>query len=413
MRSRADVVVIGGGIIGCSTALGLARAGADVLLLERAEIASAASGRNHGLIFYPQNEIAEPLYRKSFDIYRDIAANSEVNIGMDDRPRGLVVAVSSEDEWEAAELEAKASEVGGVEINRLSEKDLMDAEPNIAPGHLGGYYIDDGYRLDPAALTTAVALEARRAGAEVLTHTDVKQIIVNLGRVEGVVTDEGIVRTQAVVDSAGPWASKLVRPLGIDLPIVGARGWLLLTQSIDPITNHLIERSGWHQTSGDPGPAQVTVHGFAEGKMPVAADIGLVVQQNATGHVLLGGSRLASMREDPEGYEVTLEIAQRAVATVPKLAEVPLIGVWSGVRPMSLDGLPLIGWAPGVEGLFICGGHGGQGVMLGGGSGQLGADLITKGDAFTDPEPFALSRFEGGRTARSYRAVSSARLDFL
>lgn len=393
MRDRADVIVIGGGIIGCSTALGLTRAGVDVLLIERAEIASAASGRNHGLIFYPQNETSDMLYRKSFEIYKDLAASSEINIGMDSRTRGLVIAISSEDEWEAAEAEAKASEVGGVRVDRLNQKELLEAEPNLAPHHIGGYYIDDGYRLDPAALTTAVALEARRAGAEIVTHTDVKQIVIQQGRASGVATDEGVVKSQTVVDAAGPWASKLVRPLGLDLPIVGARGWLLLTLAIDPITNHLIERSGWHQTSGDPSPAQVSVRGFAEGEMPIAPDIGLVVQQNASGHVLLGGSRLASMREDPEGYEVTLEIAKRAVATVPKLADVPLTGVWSGVRPMSIDGLPLIGWVPSVEGLFICGGHGGQGVMLGGGSGQLAAELITKGQPFTGPSAFDPARF--------------------
>lgn len=393
MTERVDAIVVGGGIIGCSVALELAREGASVLLIERAEIASAASGRNHGLIFYPQSEIADPLYRRSHQTYDEIASISEIDISLDKGPRGFVIAVASEDQWGAAESEAKASEAGGVEIEKLDESRLYEAEPNLAPGHLGGYFIDDGYRLDPAALTIAVALEARRAGADIRTHTDVKQVFVKGGRASGVVTDDGLVHSDVVVAAAGPWAPKLARSAGTDLPITGARGWLLLTSAAPPLTNHLVESSGWHLTASDPGPAPVTVGGYARGKAPASPDVGLIVQQNSSGHILLGGSRLASMREDPEGYEVTIEIASRAVATVPKLAGVPLVGVWSGVRPMSSDGLPLIGWVPGVEGLFVVGGHGGQGVMLGAGSGRLAAELILGRDPYADPAPFDPRRF--------------------
>ena len=391
MKNRADVVIVGGGIIGCSVAAELASRGADVVLLERNEIAHGASGRNHGLVFYPQDQTTEALYRRSVEIYRELALG-DIDIAFDTEPRGFIIMVARDSEWEAAEAEAKACAVGNVDIERLEAEDLRRLEPETAPGLLGGWFINDGYRLDPAALTLATALKARRAGAEVITHTDVKQVMVSGARVRGVATDAGSIAAPLVVDAAGPWAPKVARSAGSDVAVTGARGWLLLTESISPITNHLLESSGWHLTAGDPGPQVVTVEGYARGELPAAPDIGLLIQQNRSGHVLLGGSRLSSMREEPEGHEVTIEIAKRAVAAVPALSKVAITAVWSGVRPMSRDGLPLIGGVPGVEGLWVVGGHGGQGVMLGAGSAALAADLINGDDPYTDA-----SRFDPGR----------------
>lgn len=392
MLAGAEVVVVGGGIIGCATAAELARSGADVLLLERAEIASAASGRNHGLVFYPQDLLLDPLYRRSHEMYRELAGSSPVEISLDAEPRGFVLVVAAEEDWAAAEQEADACAQGGVRVERLDEAALREAEPCLAEGLLGGYWIGDGYRLDPAALTLALALETRRAGGRVQTHTDVKQVVLREGRVAGVGTDAGVVEARVVVDAAGPWAAGLARTAGADLPVTGARGWLLLTGALEPVANHLIESSGWHLTAGDPGPPEVTVGGYAAGELPGAPDVGLLVQQNRTGHVLLGGSRLASTREDPEGFEVTREIARRAASVVPALASVPLAGVWSGVRPMSRDGLPLIGWLDGADGFFVAGGHGGQGVMLGGGTGRLAAQMILRETPFTDASRFSPNR---------------------
>jgi glycine/D-amino acid oxidase-like deaminating enzyme len=392
MSKGAEVVIVGGGIIGCSIAAELARAGSQVLLLERHELASAASGRNHGLIFYPQSRLTGPLYRASEEIYRALQDSNGLDIGLEASPRGFIILVSHESEWGDAEREARASAEGGIEIEELSEQDIKEAEPHVAPGHLGGWLIHDGYIVDPAALTLALAMDARRSGAEIRTHTDVKQILINKRRVTGVATDEGIIESDVVVDAAGPWTAKLARTAGLDLPIHGARGWLLLTRAVAPLANRLLESSGWHVMAGEPGPIEVTVGGFAREEEPLAADVGLLIQQNRSGNVLLGGSRLSSTREDPEGYEVTREIARRAVATVPALAKVPIAGIWSGVRPMTRDGYPLIGWMPEPEGFFVASGHGGQGVILGGGTGRLSAQLIRGEEPFVDPSGFAPGR---------------------
>lgn len=393
MRATADVVVVGGGVIGCATAAELAQAGADVMLLERAEIASGASGRNHGLIFYPQNETVGPLYRASHSMYRELSDTCALDLSLDQDPQGFLIVVNEEDEWIAAESEAKASSAGGIRTERLDARALREAEPGIGGRYLGGYRIEDGYRVDPSALTLALAFQARGAGAEVVTHTDVKQILVRRGRVTGVATDDGIVQAPIVVDAAGPWSSRLARTAGGDLPVAGARGWILLARPAGPVVRHLVESSGWHLLAGDLGPPEVTVGGYASGELPVPADVGVIIQPSRSGHVLIGGSRLAALHEQPEGVEEPREIARRAVAMVPALADAPLVSAWSGIRPMSPDGYPLIGWLPGFEGFFVATAHGGQGVMLGGGTGRLARQMILESEPLADPSPFAPDRF--------------------
>lgn len=391
MQKSAQVVVIGGGIIGCAAAAELAAAGADVILIERREIAYGASGRNHGLIFYPQNPLTDPLYRQSKRIYRQIA-DGPVDIKLDADPRNFIILAAQEEDWAPAEAEAMACRSGGVRVEKLDQQQLRQAEPNLNKDLLGGWLINDGYRLDPAALTLGLALRAKAAGAGLHTHTEAKQLICSNGRVTGVATDEGLISAEVVVDAAGPWAPKLARSIGLDLPVVSARGWLILTRPIEPVTNHLLESAGWHLLSEDPGVAETTLGAFAAKEQLARQDVGLLIQQNQGGHVLLGGSRLATVREEPEGYEVTQEIANRAVEVLPRLQQTPLAAVWSGVRPMSMDGLPLIGWMPGVQGLFVATGHGGQGVMLGGGTARLVSQMILGIKTFTDPFPFRLDR---------------------
>ena len=391
MRNSADVVVVGGGVIGCAIAAELAGRGADVLLLEGREIGHGASGRNHGLIFYPQSPVTDPLYRMSHRMYRDLAAGSDLDIGLDDAPVGFIILVGSEGQWQAAETEALACQAGGVRVERLDSARLREAEPNVSPDLLGGWYIEDGYRLDPRALTLALALSAQAYGAKVRTHCDVKQIVVRNHKAVGVVSDDGPVSAGNVVLAAGPWSAKLGRTAGIELGVSGARGWLLLVSPRQQVCNHLLESSGWHLMAGDPGPGEITVAGYGEGNPP-SPDIGLLIQPTAGGNLLVGGSRIPSLRQEAEGSEVSQIIARKAAEAVPALAEAAVREVWSGVRPMSRDGLPILGWAPGIENLFVATGHGGQGVMLGGGSARLAAEMVTGSQTFVASAPFSPDR---------------------
>ncbi|MGH2717666.1 MAG: NAD(P)/FAD-dependent oxidoreductase, partial [Actinomycetota bacterium] len=162
MNSIADVVVVGGGILGCSVAAELARRGAAVSLVERGPIAAGASGRNHGLLFRPEDPALEPLYRASLGRYRELAGTTELDLSLDARPVVLLIVVVAEGDWAAGEREASSAAQGGIPVDRLDAAALRAEEPALSEGLLGGLLIDDGLRVDPAALTLAMAGEARQ-----------------------------------------------------------------------------------------------------------------------------------------------------------------------------------------------------------------------------------------------------------
>jgi sarcosine oxidase subunit beta len=402
MTQLADVVIVGAGIIGCGIAAELASRGRSVVLVERSHIGSGASGRNHGLIFRPEDPVLEPLAAVSLSMYRGLAEETAIDLSLDGEPRGLVIVVGDDPQWPAAEREAATAARMGSTVDRLDEAALQEEEPAVAPGFPGGFLIDDGFRVDPAALTLAYAEQARAAGAQIWTNIEVKQVLLRDGAVQGVATDAGVVSARTVVNAAGPWAAKLARTARADVPAVpigGIRGWLLLTEPCPGLMRHLVVSAGWHLAPGDPAPGRLTVdHLGGEGTSGTAyRQLGSLIQQNRDGHVLLGGSREPSLAEDPlggdVGAEAVSEIARRAAALVPALGDLVVTAAWSGVRPTSPDGLPLIGWVPGVAGLFVAGGHGGAGVVLGGGSARLAAQLVSGETPFTDPAPFNPARF--------------------
>jgi sarcosine oxidase subunit beta len=414
MTERADVVVVGGGIIGCGIAAELASRGVSVVLVERSQIGAGASGRNHGLIFRPEEPELGHLARVSLGMYAALAEESSIDLSLDRTSPGLLIVAREESDWPAAEREAAAEARAGAAVQRLDEAALREAEPALAPGHPGGFLIDDGFRVDPAALTLAYADRARAAGAQIWTNTEVKQILLGAGAVRGVATDAGVLTAPTVVNAAGPWAPKLARTSGAECPAVpigGVRGWLLLTEARPGLMHHLVVSAGWHLAPGAPGPGKVTVGSLADEATTRDRQLGSLVQQNRDGRILLGGSREHALSEEPLGADVGPaagggeadggagvigEIARRAAALVPALRDLGVTGAWSGVRPTSPDSFPIIGWVPGIDGLFVAGGHGGAGVVLGGGSARLAAQLLVGETPFTDPAPFDPARFATG-----------------
>ena len=392
-RPTPHVIVVGGGVIGCACAFELARRGAAVTLFERDELAAGASGRNHGLLLAPLDPVLVPMAQASTRLYEEIEEGSPLPLGLDPSPIGFLVVAAEEDEADATRAEAEAAASSGVRIESLTAGEMRKLEPALAPGVAAGWLLDDGRRLDPAALTVALALLARDKGAVVRRHATVRALLREGNSVRGVVSDEGAVSSDAVVIAAGPWSGGLLRPVGVDLPITGSRGWLVHLAQPERLLTRLVNRAGWHIVGEESGVSRPSADEVA--RQYPEPDLGTLLQPNRDASLLVGGSRQPVVTSEPEDPSVPRRILEAAIELLPALSASAVISAWWGIRPTTPDGRPVIGQVR--DGLFVATGHGGQGVILGGGTAQLVASIVLGEKAPFDPMPFDPARFVGVR----------------
>jgi glycine/D-amino acid oxidase-like deaminating enzyme len=389
----ADVVVVGGGIVGCAIAYELTRRGASVVLIERNELAAGASGRNHGLLVAPLDPVLVPMASATLAAYRAFLPQAPTRLTLDPEPIGyLIVGSGEEGQHEDGEAEAEAAESCGVHVERLTADEALRLEPNLSRDVVAeGWLLDDVRRVQPAILTSSLALVAADGGCEVHRHLTLREVVVEGERTRGVLTDQGRIASDHVVVAAGPWSPALLRPVGFDLPVMAARGWLVgLMPDRVPFVR-VLGRTGWHSPP-DPEGLPPPRAGEVLESAPAAA-VGLLLQPNVDGTVLVGGSRQLAFTSEPEDPSVPHRLLQRAVRLVPSLARARVLSAWWGLRPMTPDGRPVVGRL--MEGLVVATGHGSLGVTLAGGTARLVGSLISGEDEPFEASPFDPFRFGG------------------
>jgi glycine/D-amino acid oxidase-like deaminating enzyme len=358
LTDSADVAVIGAGILGCATAAFLAEAGLRVLVVERDAVAAAASGRNSGLLQHPMDHDLAPLYERSLELYREVA---EHGLELAREPAGLLVLAPPGD-WVEAELAALAR-FSELHAEPLAEGAPARLEPALAP-ELAGVRLATGHPVAPAAATRAFAARARAAGARFGTGAEARPVAggVSVGGVR--------VAAGAVVVAAGPWTPGLVDPSGAWRPIAPVWG-VVAEVRLDAPPAHALEEAGIDELvarTTDPPPL-----------------FSLVPAGTASS---LGSTFLPA---EPDTAVVAPRLRERGARFVPALAGTALGPLRACARPVSRDGLPLLGRAPGRDDLFVAAGHGPWGVSLGPGSARLVADLVLGRGA--PPDAFDPARF--------------------
>jgi glycine/D-amino acid oxidase-like deaminating enzyme len=382
-----DVVVVGGGIIGAACAFELAERGASVTLLEREELAAGASGRNNGLWVTPVDPALLPMAKISLARYLEIADASPVPFRLDREPIGLVAAALDEEEMRMGEQGHQPYRAAGVGVDRLEAAEVLQLEPAISSHVLGGWLVHHGHRLAPAALTVSFALMAAERGATVRHHLPVRALLEDRDRVSGVMTDDGRIDADEVVVAAGPWSSALLDPLGVRLPITGARGWLVRLDPTPGLLRRLVASAGWEEATGRREDGAVRAGSLED----VSAATSTLLHPTTDGSLIAGSSRQPVITPEAEEPGVPARIVRGAIRMVPALAEAEVRSAWWGIRPLTPDERPVVGRIG--AGLSIAGGHGSEGVILGAGTGQLVAAQLLGNDAPFDPEPFDPGRF--------------------
>jgi glycine/D-amino acid oxidase-like deaminating enzyme len=386
-----DVAIVGGGIVGAACAHELASRGLSVTLIERDELAAGASGRNQGWFVLSADPACLPMSELSLERYRGLVEDSPVPVWFDLESVGHLLFATDERAVDLTAARAAAWEAIGVRTERLDAAGLAREEPALGSGVVAAWLLDQGRRIDPGALTVAHALRAAELGARVLRHTVARALITAGERVTGVVTDDGVIAAGTVILAAGPWSAPFLRPLGLELPVTGSRGWIVELAAPHDLLRHMLEEEDGSSAAEQDDEVFPTASGFAADAIPEPG-VSALLHSAPDGTVVCGASHQASLRAEPEETDAPRRVVERAVRIVPALADTTVRSIRWGIRPMSPDGRPLVGWLR--EGLFAATGHGPEGVLLGGGTAVLTGALITAEDPPFDPVPFDPLRFD-------------------
>jgi glycine/D-amino acid oxidase-like deaminating enzyme len=363
-----DVIVIGGGIIGVSAAAHLAETGRRVTLVERAEIAAGASGRNSGVVQHPFDPVLLGLHLETVDLYRALDG-----FAMPAEPAGLLSVTHDVDG--ARRLTASIAESHpGLRPRFVDPDEMRTVEPTLAPG-VAACRLDIGYPVGPAAATRAYAARAERAGVEIRVGLEAV-LWRDRAKVDGVVVDGSRLAAGRVLVAAGPWTPSIVDPSGGWRPIV--RRWgVVVPVTLETPPSHVLEEA---EISIEPGGDE------ADADADAGHAFSLVT---ADGVSSLGSTFLA---DEPDPVATAPSLIRRGALFVPAVGDAPLGPPRLCARPLSLDGRPLVGRVPGVDRLWVAAGHGPWGISTGPASGRLVADLID-GRIPSPPLPLDPARF--------------------
>jgi glycine/D-amino acid oxidase-like deaminating enzyme len=379
VTAQADVIVIGGGIIGAACAYYLARAGARVRVVERDFPASGTSRACDGLILY--SDKASPaelaLAQASAGLWAELAETLEADFEY--ARTGTLVLYETGEGLAAGRRKVADLQPAGVRAEIVDASGLRSLEPNLAPDLAGAVYYLDEAQVDARAATLAMLDASQRLGATLQAGAEVTGIrLDSKGRVAAVISKQGETPAGAVVLAAGVWSNEIARSAGIELPVRPRKGHILVTSRAPGLIAHpMLE-----------GSYAASVQSAAEG-----VQVALVAEMTAGGTVLLGSSREFVGFDRSVSSAVVQAIAARAVRFLPRLAQASIIRSYAGLRPWSPDHLPLVGPATGVPGLYLATGHEGAGIGLAPVTGQIVADWIVNGKAPALAAPVMPVRF--------------------
>jgi glycine/D-amino acid oxidase-like deaminating enzyme len=363
-----DVIVIGGGIIGCSAAAMLAERGARVTLFEPTAIGAGASGRNLGAIQHPFDSVLAPLYRATLDHYHELAEQDD-GFAMPDQPAGVLM-LNRDPAASRRQVKRLTAAVPDLDADFMDADAVAAAEPSLVPG-FAACRLATGYPIPPAWATAAFGRLAARRGAKIRIGSAAEPWIED-GTLMGVRLGDGSkVLAGAVLVAAGPWSPPLVDSTGAWEPIRRTWGVTVQLDLGDAAPRHVVEED---EVDAVNRPL-VAAARAAEGE-PEDDPHSLFSIASAAGVSTLGSTFLPS---EPNPAPIAQLLIERASAYLPAIASAGVLEVRVCARPQSTDGRPFIGPVAGVAGLFMCAGHGPWGISTGPASASLAVASILDG----------------------------------
>ena len=416
MLPRTDVVIVGGGVIGCACAYFLTRRGASVTLVEKGAVGYGCSYGNAGWIV-PNHALPlpmpgmlpqvakwllrpdSPLYIKprldadlarwllrflSFSTHRHARYAAPVLAGLGShslrlfqdfahehgaesihfRQAGLLYACNAANGLLKAREELKVLQELGIQGRMLDADELRDKEPALTGPLVGGVWYESEAQAEPLKTVEKLAELAAAQGTSIAPNTEVQAIETSAGNVAALRTTRGRIEGEQFVLAAGSWTPRLARPLNLRVPIEAGKGYALIVDPVSPgltIPTALVEK----RVGLTPRDGSMRIAGTME-----LAGLDESVTQRRVDAIVRAAREFVSLPQEPR-----------------------ILETWRGLRPCTPDGIAIIGPAKGWNNLTIAAGHAMLGLTMSMATGELVADLLANQTPAVDPEPFRPSRF--------------------
>ncbi|GAA3470300.1 FAD-dependent oxidoreductase [Nonomuraea roseola] len=380
MRSRARVVIVGGGIVGCSVAYHLAELGwSDVVVLEQGQLSCGTTWHAAGLVGQLRStESMTSLIRYSTDLYARL--EKETGFGTGWKRCGSVSVARTPERMIQLKRTAAQARAYGIEAELITPAQAGELWPVMRTDDLvGGVWLPGDGMANPSDLTQALARGAQRHGVEVVERVRVTGTAVKDGRVTGVETTEGFVECEILVNCAGQWAKELGRQAGVTVPLHSAEHFYVVTEQVTGVSPHL--------------PVLRDPDGYAYFKEEVG---GLVVggfEPDAKPWGMDGIPHPFEFQLLDEDWDQFSIIMENAIQRVPALESTGIRMFYNGPESFTPDNMFLLGEAPEVRGYFVAAGFNSAGIASAGGAGMALAEWIVQGQPTSDLWPADLRRF--------------------
>ena len=420
LPARADVVVIGGGIAGVAAAYALAKKGIKAALIEKDNIAGEQSSRNWGWCRQQHRDLRElPLAMKSLEIWNGLNAELGAETGF--RRTGLIYVTDRPADfaqWEEWTLRAREYQMHSRILSPAEAKKLT---PGSVPEWIGGIHSPTDGRGEPSLAVPALAEAARKLGATLHQYCAARGLDIQAGKVTGVITEKGLVRSDAVLVAGGSWSSLFCRRHGVRLPQAGVRSTSFATRPAPEVTNGGLSLpdvtlrrrldGGYTVGLGGRGLVELSPQGLL-----YARDFWPTLKKRWAG-VTMGIGR--SFFDGPESFanwsldsttpfekhrtldppadpKLVQQGLTRLAEQYPALKGLQIAEQWGGLIDSTPDGIPVISAVDPLPGLFLSTGFTGHGFGIGPAGGQLAADIVAGDPPIVDSAPFRYSRMIDG-----------------
>lgn len=424
LPASTEIVIIGGGIIGVSTALHLAQRGIPVVLLEKGVIAGEQSSRNWGWCRHTGRDTRElPLIIESMKQWQGMNELTGRETGF--RTTGIAYAAEKEENLEAWRAWAGFARDHGIDSRVIGKTEAEALAPGLQRSLYGALYTPTDGRAEPQKAAPAMAEKARELGAVIMQNCAVRQIETTNGRVSGVITEKGAISCQSVIIAGGAWSRLICSGLGISLPQLKMRSSVLRTTVVDAEIDAAIAFSDFAlRKRMDGGYTVASLAGSIADIVPdsfrfLPKFIPALRSEWKTVKIRLGQRFMEEALEwknrpadqisiyekirvlDPEPDEATnLAVFKALQQAFPAFKTARITQSWAGMIDTTPDIIPVISPLDKISGCILATGFSGHGFGIGPGAGRLIADMVMGEKPVVDPSPFHIKRFSDGSKTR-------------